>query len=168
MKYTKTPETPEQCCEILKKRGLIISDQDRAIKYLTNVGYFRLTGYMFHLQSNDGKHNFIEGTNFDDIIKFYQFDKKLRGVISEYLERIEICLRVRLTDKYCISNGFFWYNNRELFEDQEIFNNINKEIKDAFDEPKELYLKRFKSKYLNEDMPPSGMALEILSLGKHS
>ncbi|MCP9752924.1 Abi family protein [Ferruginibacter sp. HRS2-29] len=166
MKYTKTPETPEQCCEILKNRGLIINDPDRAIKYLTNVGYFRLTGYMFHLQSNDGKHTFIDGTKFDDIIALYQFDKKLRGIISEYLERIEICLRAKLTDKYSITNGFFWYNDRELFEDAEIFDTINREIKDTFDDPKELFLKRFKSKYVDEDMPPSSMALEILSLGK--
>lgn len=87
MKYTKKPETPEQCCLILKERGIIINDQDRAIKYLRNVGYFRLTGYMFHLQSKDGNHTFIDGTKFEDIIALYQFDKKLRGVISEYLER---------------------------------------------------------------------------------
>ncbi len=166
MKYTKKPETPEQCCLILKERGLIINDQDRAVKYLKNVGYFRLTGYMFHLQSKDGNHTFIEGTKFEDIITLYQFDKKLRGVISEYLERIEICLRAKLTDKYSISNGFFWYNNIDLFDDKEIFEKINTEIKVTFEDPKEQFLKWFKHKYTSESIPSSNMALEILSLGK--
>lgn len=166
MQYTKSPETLEQCCSVLESRGLVIDDRERAIKYLKNVGYFRLTGYMFHLQSKDGNHTFAKGTTFDDIISLYQFDKKLRGVISEYLERIEICLRANLTDKYSATHGFFWYNNSDLFEDQGIFDNINKEIREAFDDPKEQFLKWFKYKYTSEDIPPSNMALEILSLGK--
>lgn len=166
MKYTKKPETVEQCCFILKERGLIINDQERAIKYLKNVGYFRLTGYMFHLQSKDGKHNFAAGTKFEDIIALYQFDKKLRGIIAEYLERIEICLRAKLTDKYSVQYGFFWYTDMALFDDQLIFDNINKEIRETFYDPKEQFLKWFKNKYTTESIPPSNMALETLSLGK--
>jgi abortive infection bacteriophage resistance protein len=166
MKYTKIPETIEQCCSVLESRGLIIDNKERAIKYLRNVGYFRLTGYMFHLQSNDGNHIFVKGTNFDDIIALYQFDKKLRGIISEYLERIEIYLRAKLTDKYSFSHGFFWYNNSDLFDDKDIYDKINNEIKEAFDDPKEQFLKFFKHKYTSESIPPSNMALEILSLGK--
>ncbi|AHF17045.1 Abi family protein [Niabella soli] len=166
MKYTKKPETAEHCCSILKERGLIINDPERAIKYLKNVGYFRLTGYMFHLQSKDGKHNFAEGTKFEDIIALYQFDKKLRGIIAENLESIEICLRAKLTDKYSVQYGFFWYTDSTLFDDKEIFDNINREIQETFNDPKELFLKRFKNKYTMERIPPSNMALETLSLGK--
>lgn len=166
MKYTKHPETPEQHYAILLERGLQIADKERAIKYIKTVGYFRLTGYMFHLQSKDGKHNFLNETKFEDVISLYHFDKKLRGIISDYLERIEICLRAKLTDKYCISHGFFWYSNAELFEDREIFNNINSEIQETFDAAREVYLKRYKEKYTSEQFPPSNMALETLSLGK--
>lgn len=166
MKYSKNPETPERHCTILIERGLIIGDKDRAIKYLKTVGYFRLTGYMFHLQSKDGKHTFQEGTKFEDVIALYQFDKKLRSIISEYIERIEICLRAKLTDKYSIPNGFFWYSDFKHFEDREIFDTINREIRDTFDDPKEQFLKKFKFKYTSETIPPSNMALEILSLGK--
>lgn len=166
MKYSKTPQTPEQHCAILKERGLVIHNEERAIKYLKNVGYFRLTGYMFHLQSKDGLHLFEKQTSIDDVISLYQFDKELRSVVSEYLERIEICLRAKLTDKYSSRYGFFWYSNFELFEDKSIFDTINKEICDTFDDPKEAYLKKFKLKYTAEEIPPSTMALEILSLGK--
>lgn len=166
MKYTKKPETAEQHCAILSERGLVITDQERAIKYLKSVGYFRLTGYMFHLQSNDGKHIFVEGTKFDDIITLYQFDKKLRGIISEYLERIEICLRAKLIDKYSIPNNFFWYNDIDHFDDRSIFETINKEIEESYNEPKEQFLKKFRFKYTGENLPPSNMALEVLSLGK--
>lgn len=121
---------------------------------------------MFHLQSYDGNHDFKNGTTFDDIITIYQYDKKLRGIISEYLERIEICLRAKLTDKYSIKYGFFWYSDFSLFEDKDIFDKINGEIQESFDNPKEQFLKKFKLRYSEEDIPPSNMALETLSLGK--
>jgi abortive infection bacteriophage resistance protein len=166
MKYDKLPRSSEECITILEERGLIIENRERAIKYLNNVGYFRLTGYMFHLQCNDGTHNFNKDTKFDDIINLYQFDKKLKAVISEYLERIEICLRAKLTDKYSQEYGFFWYINRDIYVDFDIYNIINAEITDAFNDPKEQFLRAFKRKYTSETNPPSNMALEILSLGK--
>lgn len=166
MKYNKLPKTPEEHCSILLERGLLIKDQVRAIKYLKNVGYFRLTGYMFHLQSKDGNHIFRKGTTFEDIITLYQFDKKLRSIIYEYLERIEICLRAKLTDKYSLQYGFFWYTNFTQFEDRDIFNKINEEIQESFNNPKEPFLKKFTNYYTEERIPPSNMALETLSLGK--
>jgi abortive infection bacteriophage resistance protein len=166
MKYIKHPQTPEQHCTILKQRGLIIDDAARAVKYIGVVGYFRLTGYMFHLQSDDGRHTFIEGSKFEDIIRLYQFDKRLRLIISEYLERIEIYLRAKLTDKYSVQHGFYWFNDINHFEDREIFDAIKREIQIAYDQPRELFLKRFKTKYTSEILPPSNMALEVLSLGK--
>lgn len=168
MRYTKIPLTADQHVELLNKRGLIIEDEDRAKKYLNNVGYFRLSGYMYHLQSTDGKHNFKNGTKFDDIIFHYQFDKKLRAVMLGYLERIEIALRARLTDKFSNSYGFYWYTDKSLFEDYGIFDSINDEITEHFADPQERFLKAFKNKYTSESTPPSNMALEILTLGKLS
>lgn len=166
MKYAKIPKTAEQHCLILSQRGLLVSDKKRAIRYLKNIGYYRLTGYMFHLQSNDGKHQFISEVQFEEIIQLYKFDKKLRSVILYYLEEIEICLRARLTDRFSLSNGFYWYNNIELFNNVHVFNTINQDIAYSYKNPKEMFLKKFREKYIYEELPPSNMALEILSLGK--
>ena len=136
------------------------------MKYLKSVGYYRLTGYMFHLQSRDGGHRFLEGACFDDVIGLYHFDKQLRGIIAGYLERIEICLRAKLTDAYSASHGFFWYSLGELYDDQDIFSMIQGEIAEAIKDPKEQFLKKFKLRYTSEPIPPSNMALETLSLGK--
>tara|TARA_R110002012_G_scaffold276025_5_gene462850 strand:+ start:11087 stop:11986 length:900 start_codon:yes stop_codon:yes gene_type:complete len=168
LKYTKKPFTVDQHIELLRARKLIIDDEERAKKYLANIGYFRLSGYMYHLQSVDGEHNFKEGIKFGDIILHYQFDKKLRSLFLEYLERIEIALRARLTDRYSNSHGFYWYTDKSLFEDQGIYNSINQEIRDHFSDPQERFLKAFKNKYTSESLPPSNMALEILTLGKLS
>lgn len=168
MYYEKPPLECGSHILKLKERGLIIDDEARIERYLKNVGYFRLTGYMYHLQSTDGNHTFFEGTTFDNIINTYNFDKKLRSIVNEYLERIEIALRARLVDYYSIQYGFYWYSKVELYSDLDTFNVINKEIKDKFDEESDRFIKTFKNKYIYESNLPSNMALEGLSFGKLS
>ncbi len=168
MKYAKPPCTPEQHIQLLRDRGLNVPNEDRAIRYLINVGYYRLTGYMYHLQHNDGSHTFNPGVSFNDIILHYKFDKALRFLVLEYLERIEVALRAMLTDRYSLTNGFYWFTRYELFDDKDIYDTVNEEIRSRFDDPQERFLKAFKWKYTSENLPPSNMALELLSLGKLS
>jgi abortive infection bacteriophage resistance protein len=168
MKYSKSSLTTAQHIQLLKDRNLDIPCEIRATKYLNNVGYFRLTGYMYHLQTMDGNHSFIGEVSFDTIINLYQFDKKLRAIIIEYMERIEVAVKAKLTNMYSLSYGFFWYTKEELFADREIFHNINEEIAKTFENPQEGFLKSFKFNYKSEPCPPSNMALETLTLGKLS
>ncbi|WP_396159516.1 Abi family protein [Flavobacterium sp.] len=166
MKYEKKPFSCEEHVEILKDRGLKIPNEERAIKYLNTVGYFRLTGYMYHLQENDGTHKFKGEVSFDDIINLYQFDKKLRGIINEYLERVEVALRAKLTNYFSVNHGFFWLANKDLFADLVLYGGIIDEITEDFVDPQESFLKSFKLKYTSESFPPSNMALETLTMGK--
>lgn len=167
MKYDKKPKTIDESIELLIERKLLIDNTERAKKYLSTIGYFRLTGYMFHLQSKDGNHTFDGKTSFNDIINLYKFDKELRAIFLEYLERIEICLRAKLTNTYSLKYGFLWYANKDLFQDDKTYEEINNEIRKEFENPKERFLKSFKNRYV-DDLPPSNMALETLSLGKLS
>lgn len=168
MKYTKIPYTNKQHIELLKQRGLIISDVERAEKYLETIGYYRLSGYMFHLQNKGNNDNFITGTTFEQIIELYKFDKALRSIILEYIERIEVCLRAKISNKYSLKHGFYWYLDNNLFADSIIYETIKKEISSSFEDPQERFLKSFKFKYHEETFPPSNMALEILTFGKLS
>jgi len=168
MKYEKKPLNCDEHIEILSERGLYIPDLKRAKKYLGTIGYFRLTGYMYHLQESDGSHKFKDGICFNDIILHYHFDKKLRATVNEYLERIEVALRSKLTDYYCINHGFYWFTQYDLYDDKKVYDSINAEIADKFVEPQERFLKYFKRKYTSESLPPSNMAMEILTLGKLS
>jgi abortive infection bacteriophage resistance protein len=152
----------------LQDRGLIVSDYHRVLNYLKNVGYYRLSGYMFHLQSKNGDHLFKEGTHFNDIIEHYQFDNKLRHLILSYMDRIEVSFRAHLIDEYSLKHGFFWYTNQNLYEDWNIHEKIVNEITERFHEPQERFLRAYKSKYFSETHPPSNMAMEVLSFGKLS
>lgn len=85
---------------ILKARGLSVDDgyEQKALHYLEKVGYYRLSGYFYPFRVPDGlsnrQDNFIAGSRFEDVIKLYVFDKRLRLLVLDALERIELALRV--------------------------------------------------------------------------
>lgn len=165
MKYSKQPFTPIEHIDLLRRRNLKISDPDRAIRYLNNIGYYRLTGYMYHFQNVGGNHYFQDNVDFNDVIQHYKFDQKLRIIISQYLQRIEVLLRSKLTNYYSINHGFLWYLEKERYKDIDVFNYVVAEIKTSFDKNNTQFIKSFSLKYTDEHYPPSNMALELLSFG---
>ncbi len=88
--------------DILRQRGLVINDEQKALKYLRTIGYYRLSGYLYPFRQQDPNEPtkkldyFIENTNFEDVKNLYIFDKKLRLLAMDALERIEIALRTNL------------------------------------------------------------------------
>ncbi|MCW5206569.1 Abi family protein [Desulfobulbus sp. F5] len=94
----------------LKERGMIIPDEARAIRKLSQIGYYRLSGFWYPCRCPkfDDNGNFLKDSqtglpvrddrfqgniNFNDIIDLYLFDKKLRQLMLDGIERIEIYMR---------------------------------------------------------------------------
>ncbi|MFD2719896.1 Abi family protein [Hymenobacter monticola] len=164
--YTKQPQTSAALIQLLLSRGLLIPDHARAIKYLESIGYYRLSGYMYPLQVPGKLHHFVAGISFDDVVSMYKFDKRLRAIVMEYMERIEVALRAKLTNSYSAVHGFFWYADASLFSDKSTAAAILYGIQEDFKLPKDQFLRAFKNNYPGEPLPPSQMALETLSLGE--
>ncbi len=89
----------------LKERGMIIPDEARAIRKLSQIGHYRLSGFWYPCRrpkfDNDGNFlkdsktglpvrddRFQDNINFNDIIELYLFDKKLRQLMLDGIERI--------------------------------------------------------------------------------
>ena len=92
-----------QQLELLKNRGLIFEDEQKALGYLKTIGYYRLSGYLYSFRQVDAQNSshkldcFIEGSHFEDVKNLYMFDKKLRQLALDALERIEVALRVNIS-----------------------------------------------------------------------
>jgi abortive infection bacteriophage resistance protein len=94
--------------ELLKNRGLVVTDDQRAARHLERIGYYRLKSYWFPfresspVQQPSGKvinvpgHNYRAGTKFEYGVELYVFDKKLRLLMLDAIERVEVALRVDL------------------------------------------------------------------------
>ena len=90
---------------ILKSRGLLVDNEPAALNYLARIGYYRLSGYWYPMREIDSvasQHEqrpvrtdrFIADSHFKDVVKLYVFDKKLRLLALDALERIELALRM--------------------------------------------------------------------------
>ncbi|MBE0506884.1 MAG: Abi family protein [Marinospirillum sp.] len=90
---------------LLKKRGLLVDNESAALDYLARIGYYRLSGYWYPLREIDKQASllhkrpirsdcFVPGSHFEKVVKLYVFDKKLRLMALDALERIEMALRV--------------------------------------------------------------------------
>ena len=118
-KFEKKPMTPEEHIALMRSRGLVIKDEDKAAHYLKHIGYYRLSIYMLPFQradKSDRHHDFAPGTDFEDILHLYSFDRKLRLLVIDALERIEISIKSVMVDTMCVPYGSHWYMRADLFQ----------------------------------------------------
>lgn len=103
--YVKPHLSVHAQIELLRSRGMMITDDAQASQYLNRIGYYRLSGYWYPFRQSklivsEGKpsaeilEEFHAGTEFKHAVDLYVFDKKLRLIILDAIERIEIALRV--------------------------------------------------------------------------
>lgn len=82
----------------LKARNMLITNDEIAKDYLSRIGYYRLSGYWYPFRKfqADGlgrQDKFEDDTEFKNIIDLYIFDKKLRLLALDAIERIEMAVR---------------------------------------------------------------------------
>lgn len=96
-------------------------DEAFAKQWLCSVGYYRLSAYWYpYREFIDEAHairgdNFIPGTKFEDIAALYEFDRKLRTLMHDGIERIEIGLRTQLNEYLGEIGGALAYQNPDNF-----------------------------------------------------
>lgn len=108
VEYTKPGLSLEQQVEKLKGRGLEVDDRDRAVALLQSIGYYRLTGYLYpFLESEqyvdgDGRTRtrvlgaYRPGTALHHAESIIDFDRQLRMLVMDGVERIEIAVRMQV------------------------------------------------------------------------
>lgn len=179
MKYVKQPSSIALQISKLESRGLIFDDKNLAAKYLNNISYYRLRAYTYPFQENDDPsldHQFKrDDITFQDIIDLYVFDRRLRSLVFNELEKVEVAVRTKLSQTYSEStNNSHWYEDKTLFDaavfrtdkyGNMFFDGIEAEIRGDVNRSNEDFIKHYYSKYDEPDMPPSWMTLEVISFG---
>lgn len=103
--YARPHLTFEQQLTALKARGLAVTNDETALSYLRRLGYYRLSAYWYAFRQSKLEmvgdkpvrrvgDSFQEGASFQSAVDLYVFDKKLRLLVLDAVERIEVALRV--------------------------------------------------------------------------
>ncbi len=164
--YDKPAVSIEEHLEILRGRGLDIPDEARARHYLANISYFRLSAYTrpFY-RPNHPDHIFREGVRFEDVLHLYVFDRELRLLLLDAIERLEVALRAQLTNTLGEHHGPHGYLDPALFDNR--YNHqwlTDKLEKEATAREVEAFLAHYRQKYTKAPaQPPIWMAVELLT-----
>ena len=117
----KDPTTIDEQIRILSERGMHV-DIDLAQQWLRSVSYYRLSGYWYpyreQLQSAprtpERADTFVPGSTFSEVADLYEFDRKLRTLVHDGIERIEIALRTRVGE-WIVTHGPLAHQEKNLF-----------------------------------------------------
>lgn len=180
---------------LLKQRGLIIQDEDKALCFLEAVSFFRLTPYMRSFQQpEDSNHAFKTGTRLRDLTRLYDFDRRLRLLVMDAIERIEVASRATISNHMGPVHGAHWYLEQRLFHDdyrhQELLDGIRRKQEKARQDhqrecrrieaskasperkehlvnqrAKESYARHYALNYNQPDLMPAWAAMEELTFG---
>ena len=150
-------------------RGLDIPCRAYARRTVERVGYYRISAFFYPfrdfciLPDDAGKvrcDHFREGASFDDVVAFYLWDKDMRLLISDALERIEISIRATIVEVLGAINPHGHRDPRsykssfsEVGEDGESpIMKFTAKLEEAFQRSKEDYAKHYRSRYIGS--PP--------------
>lgn len=180
MKYSKPYLSVDDQINLLESRKLNISDRKQVSHYLSKVGYYRLSGYSYVFKNIKVEpdlsykilDDFKDNVNFKDILKLYIFDKKLKLLLLDAIERIEIAIRVDIS--LVVGKTSTDPFDKKLFKDN--FLKVKKGYeRSGYDEclikyeryfanSSEDFVKHFQGKYEGSKMP-IWMAVELWDFG---
>ena len=165
----------------LRDKGMAIEAQDeaRVAAILRFKSYYRLKAYWEEFleegAASSGHERYKKGTAFDDGVRLYEFDRALRFLVFDAVERIEVAFRACWEKR--LSAGAipepYAYLEGDLYQEQEGAEQVMGLVKKFYKDYMRLWsndLSPGRAKWAKETQEGSGMpvvwvAAEVLSFG---
>ena len=164
--YSKNYKSAASLVVLLQSRDLLIENPSKTEQYLKTISYYRLSAYMHPLLALPKSANkFKPGTSFRQVMMLYRFDKKLRLLAFNEIEKIEIAFRTAIIDEgSSIYSDPFWMTNPAYYTDSTRFRKTMALIDHELAKSHEEFILHFKQTY-SDPYPPAWILSEVLPLG---
>ena len=164
--FPKPYTSAHDLVSLLQSRGLTIADTAKTERYLEFIGYYRLSAYMYPLlQMPKEQHRYKPNTTFDQVMMLYRFDKKLRLLIFNEIEKIEVAVRSAIVNIGSDMIGSpFWMTDGSNFIDPRKFRHTMDLIDAELGRSREDFIVHFKQTY-SDAYPPAWILAEVLPFG---
>ncbi len=149
----------------LTQRGMLIPDSGEASRFLSNVSFYRFRGYLepfVNPAARGSLRPFRTGTSFESVVERYDFDARLRTLLLDAFNRIEVSIRAQWSYhlSYTQGGGEYSHHNSNLFSKDH-----NKNLTELAQE----YQRRGKAKHLYDfSACPIWAIVEVMSFGQLS
>lgn len=166
MQFTKPPKTFDEQVDLLMSRGMEIGDLERAKRYLAHLNYYRLAAYWLPFEQDHPTHQFKTGTRFETILELYIFDRELRLLVMDAIERIEVSLRTRWAYHLAHTYGPHAHLNLAIHKKSWPHRQYIDSLKEVVKKSSEVFIRHFDE--YDEELPPVWTICEIMTLGQLS
>ena len=142
----------------------------RAEHWLRHVSYYRLSAYWLPFENPKGSPGarFLPGTSFDTVTALYDFDRRLRLLVLDAIERIEVAVRGSWAYELAHRFGPHGYLDARLYTHPgKYHDNLTRLTNDVASSP-ETYIDHYRRTYDKPAMPPVWMVAEMMSFGQLS
>lgn len=163
--YEKPALPPPDLLAHLQARGLLCPDPVAALHLLEYVGYYRLLVYMRSFQRPDpqtGTPMFIPGTTFEDVLHLYSFDRELRLLCLDAIERIEVALRAAIVSQVAVAHGPHFFLEPQHFERVAAFVEF---YHTACRDKRYLAIRHYEQRYSAPELAPIWAIMEAITYG---
>lgn len=110
-------KTYNEQIDLLKSRGLIISNEDYTLEKLKEENYYNIINGYKELFIDEGtKDNFVLGSTFEEIYALYDFDRALKNIIFKSILKVENILRSLVAYNFSEKYGNDNYLKMDNFE----------------------------------------------------
>lgn len=166
--FTKSPKTFAEQVQILTAHGLQVPDPAKAEFYLSQLNYYRFAAYCLPFEQNHATHQFKPGTSFDDVLNLYVFDRELRLLLMDAIERIEVSLRTQMAYHLSHRHGTAHpHLNPGLFHNAGRYQSALGKLRSEVGKSNEDFIRHLTAKY-QEKLPPIWAVVELMTLGQLS
>lgn len=162
--FEKKATTYDEQVAKIKQRGMNITDLPNAKFYLQHLNYYRLIAYWLPFETDRTTHALKPGTCFDDVLNLYMFDRELRLLVLDAIERVEVSVRSQWAYQVAHIHGPHGHLNENLaFRNDRWHKNLD-QLKDEVKRSDEDFIKHLNTNY-SEELPPVWAVCEVMSLG---
>lgn len=165
MKYAKPPVTFSDQVTLLESRGLVVPDKKRAEHFLSHLNYYRFAGYVLPFEQDHASHQLRPGTTFDQVLDLYIFDRELRLLLLDAIERIEVSVRTQWAYYFAHATNAHGYLNPTHSSSARIYARNLATLERELERSSETFIKHFRQKYTDPDLPPIWAACEVMTMG---
>lgn len=168
MRYTKPHLSVDEQVQLLQERGMT-GDPKFIARKLRAANYHRLAAYWHPYRQPD--HSFRPGTSFEHVWRLYTFDRRLRLLVLDAIERFEVSLRTQFAYHHSSLFGPFGYAENASSlpkmtprEHADFLEKVAKQLERQMRDP---YFSHFVEKYGDtHQVPPLWAAVELMEFGQ--
>lgn len=165
--FGKKPSTYAQQVALLQQRGMVIDNPDEARFYLQHLNYYRLGAYWLPFETDHRSHLFQPGTRFSAVLNLYVFDRELRLLVMDAIERVEVSMRGQWAYQMAHCHGAHAHLDATLACRQDRWQKSLDSLSAEINRSDEQFIRHFKESY-SEPLPPVWAVCEVMSLGQLS